>query len=84
MIGHVSWELVASLGNVELTTTGKKLQPIAAASYRQDVTRRARIREPGGMVDQRATVVVTGSIRFFTTCSPILRPMSWPTRTENR
>jgi hypothetical protein len=31
MIGHVSWELVASLGNVELTTTGKKLQPIAAA-----------------------------------------------------
>lgn len=32
----------------------------------------------------RAPVVDTGCIRVLATCSPILRPMSWPTRTENR
>ena len=40
-------------------------------------------RGPSRPVVQRA-VTVTGCMKFFTTYSPILRPMSSPTRVENR
>jgi hypothetical protein len=49
----------------------------------ESTDRRAAFR-PQLSVDQRARVSVVGCITLFTTYSPILRPMSVPTRVENR
>ena len=43
-----------------------------------------RICEPGRSTDQREPVTGCGCITLFTTCAPIWRPISVPTRVENR
>jgi len=45
--------------------------------------RRARLEEPGGALVHRE-LVLTGCIALFTTYSPILSPISVPTRVEKR
>lgn len=54
------------------------------AQARPRLVRQARASEPGGSAGQCGPVAVVGCITFFTTYSPIWRPVAVPTRVENR
>ncbi|SRR6266540_722369 len=58
-------------------------QPFAAAVISAGTFRRARFEEPGGALVHRE-LVPTGCITLFTTYSPMLSPISVPTRVEKR
>jgi hypothetical protein len=76
--------MVCNAAVVELTTTSEKPQCLRPLWVGRNQPAGLTFASPARKLPQCAIATVAGCITFFTTYSPILRPISWPTRVENR